>query len=293
MLSCEKSRSRVDAAVSNGNLLNETRMTSSRLEISAAQAYERFLVAPLNADMAQHLVALAAPKPGHRLLDIACGTGVVIRAAAASVAPNGSIVGLDSDPAMIAVAQSLVEKPAGVSVEWHCSSAQDMPVPSGGIDTAFCLQGLQYFPDSTACLREVHRVLKPDGRFLGAVWTALEDCKGQHAIASALRRRDVDPAAIVKAYSFGDPDRIRKLSESAGLNDLDLQEHSFTARFESVPAFINAFAEGAMSSRAAISKVPENERAAFTEDVQRALVPYLGGDGLNVPLKCVVIMARK
>jgi ubiquinone/menaquinone biosynthesis C-methylase UbiE len=268
-------------------------MGSSGVDTTAAQAYERYLAAPLNGDMAMRLTDLARAAPGNRLLDVACGTGIVARSAAPKVAPGGSMVGVDFDPAMITLAPTLVEKPPGVDLEWHCASAEDLPLPPDSVDIAFCLQGLQYFPDATRCLAEIHRVLKADGRFLGAVWTALEDCKGQHAIAKALQKRDIDVSAIVKAYSFGNPDRVRRLAADAGLRDLDLQCHAFTAGFASTGAFINAFTEGAMSSRAAIAKVPDTEKAAFLDDIERTLAPYANGTGVQLPVRCLVITARK
>ncbi|MBI4205475.1 MAG: methyltransferase domain-containing protein [Betaproteobacteria bacterium] len=266
--------------------------SNTPLDTTAAEAYEQFIVPALNAPLAADAVELAAPRPGERLLDVACGTGIVVRIAAPRVAPGGSIAGLDIDPAMIAVARSLVRGPDGVTLHWHCASAQDMPFASATFDVALCLQGLQYLPSCVAGLAEIRRVMKPGGRLVALVWSSLEDCKGQHALARALERRNVDAAAILKAYSLGDSDGIRALAAEAGFRDVEIRASYTTARFASVKHFVEAFAAGSLSSRAAISKVPEHQRSGFLEDIDRALRQYEDGNGVALPLGYLVMIAR-
>lgn len=262
------------------------------LDTTAAEAYEKFLVPTLNRPVAVEVVELAALRAGDQVLDVACGTGIVVRLAAPCVAPGGRVAGLDFDPAMIAVARTVVPEPPGVSVTWHCASAQEMPFESTTFDVAFCLQGLQYFPDCAAGLVEVRRVMKRGGRFLAVVWSLLAECKGQQAIAQALERRKVDVAPIRKAYSMGDSGQLRKLAGDAGFRGVDIRAGSTAARFTSVKQFVDAFAAGSLSSRAAISKVPEHQRSEFYNEVRETLRQYEDKDGVTLPLGYLVLVAH-
>jgi len=265
---------------------------NNQLDTSAAVAYEKLLVPTLNTPLAAKAVELAVPRAGEQVLDLACGTGIVVRLVAPRIAPKGRVTGLDIDPAMIAVARSLAPSVPGVAVDWRCASGMEMPFESGTFDLVLCLQGLQYLPDRAAGLAEVRRVLKAAGRLVAVVWTSLEDCKGQHAILQALQRRNVDVTPILKAYTMGDPGRVRKLAGDAGFRTVDTRTASASARFPSVKHFVEALAAGGPASRLALSKVPDGEKEAFLDEIRGALRQYEDKDGVALPLGYLVLHAR-
>ena len=262
------------------------------LDTTAAEAFEKFVVPATTRPLAKELVRLAAPRSGERVLDLACGTGIVIRFAAPLVAPGGAADGLDSDPAMIAVARSIVRCPDGVTLSWHCADAQRMPFEDAAFDVALCLMGLQYMPDSVAALSEMRRVIKADGRLVLAVWISLEDCKGPHAIAQALSRQNIDPTAILKAYSSHGADRLRGLAQEAGFAHAETFTASATAHFPSIRQFVEGFAAGSISARAALSQLADSQRDAFVEDLERTLRAYVYDDGVKLPLGYLTLVAH-
>lgn len=266
--------------------------TGKPLDTTAAEAYEKFLVPTLNHPLAAEAIKLAAPGPGERVLDVACGTGIAVRLALPRVAPGGRVAGLDFDPAMIAVAKTVVRALPDVSVTWHCASAQEMPFEAGIFDIVFCLQGLQFLPDCTAGLAEMRRVMKPEGRMLAIVWNSLEHCKGYLAITQALRRRNVDAAPMLKAVSMGDTSKLRKHASDAGFHEVNIRAASGSARFPSAKHFVEALAAGGPASRHALSKVPENQRSEFHGEVREALRQYEDLDGVMLPLGYLVLVAR-
>jgi ubiquinone/menaquinone biosynthesis C-methylase UbiE len=139
-----------------------------QLEGGVPRSYERFLVPALFGPLAERLVRLAAPGPGEPVLDVACGTGIVARRAAASVGPDGAVAGVDLNAGMLEVAG---EAAADVRppIDWRAVDAADLPFADGAFDIVFCQQGLQFFPDRTAALREMRRVLVPSGRLALAI----------------------------------------------------------------------------------------------------------------------------
>jgi ubiquinone/menaquinone biosynthesis C-methylase UbiE len=131
---------------------------------SAPEVYERELVPAVFGPWAPILIDLAQPKLGERVVDIACGTGVIARTAAVKVGPTGVVAGVDLNPGMLTVARSLKPTDDAASVHWHEASADRLPLPDGSFDIAYCQLGLQFFADRPAALREMRRVLSSGGR---------------------------------------------------------------------------------------------------------------------------------
>ena len=154
---------------------------------SGPEIYEQSLVSAIFAPFAEGLVALAAPPSGARVLDVACGTGVVTRAAAQRVGTTGRVVGLDLSAAMLAVARVVPSEP-GAIIEWHEGNALALPFPDQTFDLVTCQQGVQFFPDRAAGLREMHRVLASGGRVALSIWGPLQRSPGFTILADALAR---------------------------------------------------------------------------------------------------------
>src|SRR5919109_3684019 len=145
---------------------------------SPAEVYERYLVPGILAPWTPDLVAAAGLRPGERVLDVACGTGLVARLVAQRLRSNGQVVGLDINPGMLAVAR-IASATAGRSIEWLKGSAISLPLSEESFDVVLCQQGLQFFPDRSAALREMNRVLADGGRLALSVWRSIEHNPGQ------------------------------------------------------------------------------------------------------------------
>ena len=133
---------------------------------TAPENYERYFVPAIGLPLATELVETAHLAPGERVLDMACGTGVVARVAAEQIGPAGHVTALDVNPGMLAVARS-VSRPAGI--EWREGIAEDTQLPERTYDAALCQMGLQFFADRGAAVGELFRVLAPGGRLVANV----------------------------------------------------------------------------------------------------------------------------
>ena len=183
-----------------------------------ARRYQDTLVPLMFAPSARELVAAAHLPAGVRVLDIATGTGVVARAAAAVVGASGRVTALDITERMLAVAQQEPSAPGAAPIEYLLAAVEHAPLPAAGFDAAFCQQGLQFFDDPVRALERVRKSLRNDGRLHIALWTALED----HPLTASIQRALLDSALdeltgfLSKAHSLHDPGMVRTLLEKAG-----------------------------------------------------------------------------
>jgi SAM-dependent methyltransferase len=193
-----------------------------QLSAEAAELYECYVARYILGPWAPLLLDIACVGAGERVLDIACGTGVVARAAAERVGAAGRVVGIDLNPGMIAVARSLPE-PLGASIEWVEGSALDLRLQDATMDVALCQQGLQFFPDKALAMREMRRVLVHGGRLALSVWNGVGLYNS--AVGDALARFISDAAASQFCASRQVPakEELQRLAAEAGFSAVDVR----------------------------------------------------------------------
>ena len=141
----------------------------------AAHDYEPLWRAQLASAQAA-LLAMVALVPGERVLDVACGTGLVSFDAARAVGPSGCLVGVDLSGQMIEAARQRARDLQCCNASFERMDAEALSLPDGSFDVALCALGLMYMPDPAQALREMRRVLRPGGRLGLAVWGERSSC---------------------------------------------------------------------------------------------------------------------
>lgn len=256
----------------------------------AAERYERDLVPALFEPWADALVDIAGAGTGDRVLDLACGTGVVARAAARRVMPGGRVCGVDVNEDMLTVARR-----AGAGIDWRQAEASRTGSPDAAFDIAFCQQGLQFMPDPLAVLREVRRVLAPGGQAVIATWCAADGGDaGYTPIARAFRRHvpdDPGPTGFISGiFALSDGSEVGRLAVAAGFDDVSVERRAATVRFPTAEAWVDAFLGAAPVP--SISSLAGEARAAIVADAAIALQPYVDPTGLAFPLRTNIVVCR-
>jgi ubiquinone/menaquinone biosynthesis C-methylase UbiE len=202
---------------------------------SAAEVYEAFFIPALFGEWAGRVADAAGVQPGQRVLDVACGTGVLARTVADRVGPNGSVVGVDLNEGMLAVARQ--EAP---EIEWRQGRAEALPFDSASFDAVVSQFGLMFFEDRRATIQEMLRVLRPGGRLVVAVWDSLEHLPGYAAMTDLVQRLFGDQVAdaLRAPFVLGDPQNLRSLFAEAGVPDAQITTQEGTARFPSIQSWI-------------------------------------------------------
>jgi ubiquinone/menaquinone biosynthesis C-methylase UbiE len=255
------------------------------LSMDSAEAYESVFVPALFEPWAQMLVDAAGVRAGDRILDVACGTGVVARIAAGRVGAGGSVVGIDRNPAMLAIAHRL--RP---NIEWREGDAAGLPFLARSFDIVFCQAALMFFSDPVRALREMARAIKDDGTVAIQVWDRLEDQPAYRPfIDAAARSGGTDATAVLSSYfSRGDISDLRGLLCAGGLRPATVTTRETMLRFGSVEAFVETEVRSTPLGERLSSEIVEH----IVEDARDALRMFTSPDGaLDIPIRGHMITA--
>lgn len=209
--------------------------------IDAATGYQDLLVPALMQEWAPRVADAAAVRSRDRVLDVACGTGVLTRTAASKAAPGGMVTGLDLDPGMLAVAARL--RP---DLCWQRGAADALPFSDGAFDAVVSQFGLMFFPDRVAALREMLRVLAPGGRLAVAVWASLSDTPAYATEVTLVERVAGSVAAepLRAPFALGEPARLAELCAEAGVAGARIAFREGEGRFPSIRTMLEADLRG-------------------------------------------------
>jgi ubiquinone/menaquinone biosynthesis C-methylase UbiE len=256
-----------------------------------ADAYERHLVPRLFEPWGRDLVARADPRPGDRVLDVASGTGILARLVASRVGPEGRVTGLDAQADMLAVAR---DRTAALDppIAWEEASAVSIPLPDDAFDVVLCQQGLQFFDDRAAAVREMRRVTRPGGRLALSTWRATDRIPGYLAIAAAFDRHVPAAAGFVRAVSgLADAEELRELLDRAGWTGVRVTVRIAPLRFASVDEFVRCFTESLPVPD--LRDLPAATRQAIVDEVAGSCGSYLDDEGFTFPAEAHVAVATR
>jgi ubiquinone/menaquinone biosynthesis C-methylase UbiE len=261
-----------------------------QVQDNEAELYERHLVPAVTALWAADLVARVDVRAGDRVLDVACGTGAVARTAHERIGSAGSVTGLDINPAMLAVAQS---RSAGV--RFVRGSALALPFDDGAFDVALCQLGLQFFPNRSAALAEMRRVLSDGGRLGVSVYGPIEHNPGTLALAQALDHHLGTGASQTKRaeHVLAYPALVEKLAADAGFADITITTETKLVRFASAPEWVNVqLTATPLASLLAEQLARPGMTERITSSVVDALQRYEVSDGLEFPVEAHILLAH-
>jgi len=255
-----------------------------------AANYERFFVPAIGGPLAANLIRLAGLREGERVLDVACGTGVVARLATAEVGAAGTVTGVDVNPGMLAVARSAT--PPGQSIEWHEATAEAMPLKDASFDVVLCQMGLQFMPDQHAALHEMWRVLVPGGR---AILTVPGPTPRPFTIMGEALARHLgrDAAGFVHVvFSLHDTAEIERLVTGAGFRDVTVEADTTTLRLPPPEDFLWQYVYSTPLA-GTVAQMDDERRAAVERDVVAEWQDFVEERALVVQVRMVAATARK
>lgn len=231
--------------------------------------YERCLVAPLFRPYAEIMLAEVTLSNGDRVLDIACGTGIIARVARERLGDSGRVVGIDVSPDMLAVARAVAP-----SIDWREGDASALPLGDGEqFDVVVCQQGLQFFPDQAAAVAQMRRASAKGGRVAVATWRSDDDIPFFRQLRGVAEQRLGDIAD--QRYSYGDPAALEALLRRAGFLDVHCKTVSRDVKLDDGKAFLRLNSMALVGMSAAGKQMVDEERKRVVEEIVAESMPVL------------------
>ena len=253
----------------------------------AAGEYERYWSSAL--EPAQNrLLQMSSLRRGERVLDVACGTGLVSLRAASTVGEKGSVLAVDLSDEMVKDVANAAKEQSLSQVTAARMDAQALTVKDGAYDVALCALGLMYVPDPSLALKEMKRALRPGGRLAVAVWGARENC-GWAEIFPIVERR-VESEVCPLFFQLGTADGLSLTLELAGFSDIRVERMNTKIHYDSASdACAAAFVAGPVAL--AYSHFDDGMKSSGKAEYLESIAGFKSGDSYEVPGEFVIATA--
>ncbi len=253
-------------------------------DAEAAEGFAGCIVPHMLAPWVADLLALTELRADDRVLDLACGTGLV------TTRIPGRAVGLDCNLQMLEVAR----RQAAPGIQWAQGDAVHLPFAAASFHHVLCQQGLQFFRPREAALAEMHRVLIPGGRVGLLLWGQIEANPYSLALARAMGRHVSDQAErqLRQSFSLSDGKELEVLLRDAGFEEVQVRPLRKSLRLTSLAEFIPGHLAGT-SLREVFASLEVDVRAAVIADVVQETKRLLTGDDVVFPFVVQTAVGRR
>ena len=269
--------------------------SSSYPASNPAQTFEDFYVPCIFRPWTGELLDRARPRSGERVLDVACGTGIVARIVAQQLNREVHVTGIDYSSAMLDVAR-VAAAGEHVEIEWVEGNAEQLPFPNASFDFVLVQQGLQFFRDKALAVGEIYRVLTLGGRVVSSTWTDIENNPFNKTFAMEIRRH-LGISEEPTAFSLGNRASLRALFVDAGFDEIEVEVVRRDVRYPSPHQFVELGVASASATVPELRSMDAERRTELVEairtDMAAPIRQYTVGDELVCPMEAHIVVARK
>ena len=238
------------------------------------------------AAVAEAMLEAAHLQPGERVLELACGPGGVGIAAAAIMGPNGEVVLSDVAPEMTAIAGDRAKNAGLTNVTTREMDLEQIDEPKASFDAVLCREGLMLVPDPATAVRECHRILRPGGRAVFAVWGPRERNPWLGILFDAVTAETgmpVPPPGIPGPFSLEGPGALGELLVGAGFADVAVREIPSPVHASSVDDWWSVVPSLAGPIARVLASLPAEVSAAIRVRADAAMADFATPDGFELP----------
>jgi len=251
----------------------------------AAKIYEEAYLPALFIEWCPLVVAAANIQKGHRVIDVACGTGALAITVSDHIGAEGTTVGIDINEGMLNIARS-----KSPSVEWINAPAEALPFEDDNFNCAVSQFGLMYFENQENAIREMMRVLHPGGSLAVVVWDKLEHNPGFAAENKLWQQVFDEELEDESPNNLGDKIILENLFKSSGVANVQITTHQGTARFESIESWIHTGAKGWTEDDA----ISDDQLNLLLKTAEEELTSFRTAEGtVTFPTSAHIVTARK
>ena len=245
----------------------------------------RYLAAAgARSELTAALIEAARLEPGQRVLDLASGPGLLARGAGDVIGGDGLAIASDISQGQLACCPDLPRVAA---------DGEALPFAAASFERVVCGLGLMFFPHADAALREIRRVLVPDGLLALSVWGAADEVPLVECALACMRRLLPPPkVARPSIFRFGDPDELDRRLAAADFCDITIRPLRFTIGFADAAAYWQGFLDLAGGAAESLSRLPAERQQALAAAVGEELAPHAVAGGYRLGNTILIATAR-
>jgi ubiquinone/menaquinone biosynthesis C-methylase UbiE len=267
----------------------------SAYRLTAAEKFRRQSAA-MGGDATVALVEYADPKPGMRVLDLACGTGEPGISVADRVGPAGRVDALDQSSDLLEIAHRRAQQRGFDHFVTHCADAHQLPFPDSTFDLSTCRCGIMFFRDKKAALEGLRRVLKPGARACFLAWGPFEQPYWQAMMGVALRHAGgpLIASGAEDPFCFGKPDSLSAVLRSTGFVDVHEETRTVRWAWPGPPDEIWEYARSVSAPlKPMLERISKEQWPAVHAAVRKELAQYYDGSSVNFGAQFVFASGKK
>ena len=218
------------------------------------------------------LLAQAGIAVGHRVLDVATGTGEAAILAAGRVGAGGKVVGIDVSRPMLGVAAAkMAERPIALLQ----MDAQALAFKDESFDVVVCQLGLMFLPDAVRALQEWTRVLRSHGHLAVCVWATPDRVPLFGILMDELSRHLPDQRDVLyQPSALADVEILERLLAGAGLKAVRVTRETRVHRFTSFDEYWQPFEAGGGRHGQLYMRLPVPVRRTVRDTVRKRMEPF-------------------
>ncbi len=266
---------------------------------SVAQGWRKWwaTIEKVSRNVNDRLMALAGVGAGHQVLDIATGIGEPALTAAKIVGAAGKVVATDQSDGMLQIARERAAEAELENIEFVVVDAGGLDFGEGAFDAATCRWGLMFMPDIEAALEKIHRSLKPDGRFVAAVWGPPEKVVGLSLAMGVVQKMlnlPPPPPEAPGMFKLGAPGAVEALLSGAGFGDVRTEALIVNFEFDSITDYVSFLRDIAAPIRAMLTQETPERQAEVWQAIGAAAGSYVNAGGqVSLPNETIIVYGQR
>lgn len=280
----------------------QIRQTIASTYDALAGRYERAVV-PIYRPIAKRLLQFIDLRPGWTVLDAGTGTGLVALLGAPRVGKGGKMVGVDASEQMLTLARHKATQFGFTQCDFRMGDLEALEFSDDAFNAVLSQFALHY-TEIERSLREVHRVLQPNGTFVLQLWAAESSAPHKVMWDALARYRINQPTAALAAlraqsersYAFrqayGSADVLKTAVESAGFTGVQAHNESYPTRVANVDAFLQ-IASASPALNAEIDELSDESRQNYMREAREQLERFETANGFEWTFRVIAIVTKK
>ena len=249
------------------------------------------------APLTRAMIEQARIREGESVLDVAGGAGEPSLTIAETVGPTGSVTCTDATSKMVEAARREANRRGLTNMQFRQCTADSLPFADNSFDVVVSRLGVMFFPDTVAALREMLRVLRPNGRLALAVWHKSDLNPFCYVVSRVMERHVKAPPAdpdAPNAFRFAEPGKLTRVMTEAGVQDVAERIVKFD-----IEAPISAQQFWAMRSqtsdtlREKLATLPAEEQTQIAAEVEQGVKEFFPANQMKFPAQLIIATGGK